>query len=251
MSEEANPQTAAALLPPPPESLPARPGAAEPEVKGTSGVNGKVEVHEVVKEVAPKPEAAHESAPIESMNAFLHLNIFLIQRLIQFCSRSAREPETTNDKQIVSDELTQESPAIIQDDSEMVGEMKLDDSALAIDETMEPVDSTSASAGKSKSRRKSGGIPEHKNKKLNKKASKAKITHTDAQPGDYFYARLKGYPLWPAIVCDEAMLPSTLLNTRPVTAARPDGTYRPEYEDGGAKVKDRKFPVMFLYTNEL
>jgi hypothetical protein len=116
----------------------------------------------------------------------------------------------------------------------------------------EPAVGTEASASKPKtlSRRKSG-VPEHK--KLNKKASKAKLkaTHTDAKPGDYFMIRLKGYPLWPGIVCDETMLPNTLLKNRPVTAARPDGSYREDYADGGAKVKDRTFPVMYLHTNEL
>jgi hypothetical protein len=29
-----------------------------------------------------------------------------------------------------------------------------------------------------------------------------------------------------------------------------DGTYRDGYEDGGSKVKDRTFPVMYLHTNE-
>lgn len=108
-----------------------------------------------------------------------------------------------------------------------------------------------ATADKSKGRRKSGGVPEHKTKKLAKKASKAKMTHADAKPGDYFMVRLKGYPLWPAIVCDETMLPQTLIKSRPVTAARPDGTYRADYEDGGPRVKDRTFPVMYLHTNEL
>ncbi len=110
---------------------------------------------------------------------------------------------------------------------------------------------TPASATKPKGRRKSSGVPEHKGKKLNKKGSIAKMSHTDAKPGDYFYVRLKGYPLWPAIVCDESMLPTTLLKSRPITAARPDGTYRTEYEDGGVKVKDRTFPVMYMHTNEL
>ncbi|RFU32042.1 hypothetical protein B7463_g4319, partial [Scytalidium lignicola] len=108
---------------------------------------------------------------------------------------------------------------------------------------------TETPASKSKARRKSG-VSEHKNKKLNKKASKAKLTHTDAKPGDYFLARLKGYPPWPAIICDEAMLPTSLLKTRPVTAARADGTYRDDYKDDGTKVKDRTFPVMYLFTNE-
>ncbi|KAI6249548.1 hypothetical protein HI914_01701 [Erysiphe necator] len=103
---------------------------------------------------------------------------------------------------------------------------------------------------KSKARRRSSGVPEHRTKKINKKASKAKLTHIDAKPGDYFYVRLKGYPLWPAIVCDEEMLPKSLLKTRPVTAARADGSYREDFMDGAPKAKDRSFPVLYLYTNE-
>lgn len=139
----------------------------------------------------------------------------------------------------------------------MKDDIKPEEPATAPDEAQESEEanasiSTPASAAKSKGRRKSGGVPEHnKGKKLNKKASKAKMTHTDAKPGNHFYVRLKGYPLWPAIICDESMLPQTLIKSRPVTAARPDGTYRADYEDGGAKVKDRVFPVMYLHTNEL
>jgi hypothetical protein len=132
----------------------------------------------------------------------------------------------------------------------MKDSIKPDDAAPVVDASVDPPVDASASADKSKARRKSGTVPEHK-KKLNKKQSKAKMTHTDAQPGDYFFVRLKGYPLWPAIVCDESMLPSTLLKSRPVTAANPDGTYRADYADGGNKVKDRTFPVMYLHTNEL
>lgn len=88
-------------------------------------------------------------------------------------------------------------------------------------------------------------------KKLNKKASRAKILHLDAQPGDHFFARLKGFPPWPVIVCDEEMLPQNMINSRPVTAVRPDGTYRDDYADGGKKAADRTYPVMYLQTNEL
>lgn len=159
--------------------------------------------------------------------------------------------ESANDKhQPISDAQTQDKPAEIQD-VEMKDDIKQDHAVLAADDSLDGAASTPASGGKSKARRKSSGIPEHKNKKLNKKASKARMTHTDAQPGDYFFVRLKGYPLWPAIVCDESMLPQTLLKSRPVTAARTDGTYRADYEDGGPKVKDRTFPVMYLHTNEL
>ena len=100
-------------------------------------------------------------------------------------------------------------------------------------------------------RKSTGGVPEHKSKKLNKKKSMQKITHLDAKPGDYYFARLKSYPPWPSIVCDEEMLPQTLITTRPVTTKQQDGTYRPDYADGGRKAHERTYAVMFLQTNEL
>ncbi|KAK3335532.1 hypothetical protein B0T19DRAFT_10915 [Cercophora scortea] len=104
---------------------------------------------------------------------------------------------------------------------------------------------------KSKSRqRKSISGPQSTGKKLNKKASKARILHLDAQPGDHFYVKLKGFPQWPVIICDEDMLPQSLLKSRPVTAKRADGTYRDDYADGAKKAADRTFPVMYLHTNE-
>lgn len=171
--------------------------------------------------------------------------------LIHNFSRLAKERETTNDKQPTPEDAPEDKAATAQADVEMKEDIKPDDAAPAADDSADAGVDTAASADKSKARRKSGGVPEHKNKKLNKKASKAKMTHIDAKPGDYFYVRLKGYPPWPTIICDESMLPNTLIKSRPVTAARPDGTYRPGYEDGGSKVKDRTFPVMYLYTNEL
>jgi len=90
-----------------------------------------------------------------------------------------------------------------------------------------------------------------KSKKLNRKASKAKILHLDAKPGDHFFAKLKGFPPWPVVICEEDMLPQNMLNTRPVTAARPDGSYREDFADGGKRVADRTYPVMYLHTNEL
>jgi hypothetical protein len=88
-------------------------------------------------------------------------------------------------------------------------------------------------------------------KKLNKKKSHQRITHLDAQPGEYYIARLKSYPPWPAVICDEEMLPQTLLSTRPVTTKQADGTYKEAYADGGKRVNERTFPIMFLETNEL
>ena len=125
---------------------------------------------------------------------------------------------------------------------------------VAAPSTDEPVfEANGTPAGKKgeNGKRKSIGVPEHKGKKLNKKKSMAKITHLDAKPGDYFFARLKSYPPWPSMVCDEDILPESLLTTRPITTMKADGTYNEAYADGGKKVTDRTFPVMFLYTNEL
>lgn len=100
-------------------------------------------------------------------------------------------------------------------------------------------------ASKSKSKRKStaGGS--------RKQSRKHRNLHLDAKPGEYYLARLKSFPPWPAIICDEEMLPQSLLNTRPVTTKQADGTYKEPYADGGKRVYDRTFPVMFLETNEL
>lgn len=124
--------------------------------------------------------------------------------------------------------------------------------------TTEPASSAPAAAPESngtsaaKPKRKSStGVPEHRSKTLKKKQSKAKITNLDATPGDLYLARLRSYPPWPAIICSEDMLPEVLLNTRPVTAQQKDGTYKEPYVEGGKKVGDRTFPIMFLHTNEL
>lgn len=114
----------------------------------------------------------------------------------------------------------------------------------------EAADTTATPSDKSKSRRKSTGTSDSKGKKLNRKASR-KILHLDAKPGDHYFVKLKGFPQWPAIVCDEDMLPQALIKTRPVTAIRPDGTYREDYAEGGKRVADRTYPVMYLHTNEL
>lgn len=109
-----------------------------------------------------------------------------------------------------------------------------------------------ASKTKTPARRKStAGADSAKGKKLNKKASRAAITHIDAQPGQHFFIKLKGYPQWPCIICDEDMLPHALIKTRPVSAARSDGTYREDFADGGKRAADRTFPIMYLATNEL
>ena len=96
------------------------------------------------------------------------------------------------------------------------------------------------------SKKKSSAVPEHKSKKLNKKKSKP-LTNLGAQAGEYYFARMKGHPPWPSIICDEEMLPLSLLTTRPVTAALPDGSFkRADYAEGGKRAYERTFPVMFL-----
>lgn len=111
-------------------------------------------------------------------------------------------------------------------------------------------DGTPASSGKDKKRKSISGVPEHKTKKLNKKKSMPDL-HLDCKPGELYWARLKGYPPWPAVICDEQMLPETLLASRPVSTARPDGSLRDDYKEGGKNAKERTFPIMFLSTNEL
>jgi hypothetical protein len=146
-------------------------------------------------------------------------------------------------------EPTTSAPVAPNDDTEMKGE-----AAPAADTQAADANSTPAASSKKQAngkRKSTGGVPEHKSKKLNKKKSMQKITHLDAQPGDYYFARLKSYPPWPSIVCDEEMLPQTLLTTRPVTTKQQDGTYRADYADGGKKAHERTYPVMFLQTNEL
>ncbi|KAI1004080.1 hypothetical protein K3495_g4129 [Podosphaera aphanis] len=168
---------------------------------------------------------------------------------------SMHQDDTYSEKSS-SPNITQENHEVPPEDVEME-DVKESTDVREAEDTFEVIDTPtiklsepSIPENKSKARRKSSGVPEHRTKKLGKKAAKPRTTHIDAKPGDYFYVRLKGYPLWPAIVCDETMLPTTLLKSRPVTAARPDGTYREEFMDGGPKAKDRSFPVMYLFTNE-
>ncbi|TGJ86922.1 hypothetical protein E0Z10_g1803 [Xylaria hypoxylon] len=133
------------------------------------------------------------------------------------------------------------------------GDVEMDEDKPAA-EGAEPVgdDNTNdatPTTNKSQSRRKSTGVAD-KGKKLNRKASKVKILHLDAKPGDHYFAKLKGFPPWPVVICEEDMLPHNMLNSRPVTASRPDGTYRDDFADGGKRAGDRTFPVMYLHTNE-
>jgi len=111
--------------------------------------------------------------------------------------------------------------------------------------------STPAAGGKDKKRKSTGGVPEHKGKKAQgKRKSMPANLNLDAKPGQFFWARLKGYPPWPSVICDESMLPEVLLASRPVSTSRPDGTIREDFLEGGKNAKDRTYPIMFLSTNE-
>lgn len=202
---------------------------------------------------ASEPKVEAESKPVElteGATANGEVEAMSPKEIATDAPTKETEQKIANDKQSFTEEVTLDKPATTQERMEAQDEINADEAAPAADESTNSTADTPTSGGKTKARRKSSGVPEHKGKKLNKKSSKAKMSHSDAKPGDYFYVRLKGYPLWPAIVCDESMLPQNLLKTRPVTAARPDGSYRGDYEDGGKKVNLRTFPVMYLHTNE-
>jgi hypothetical protein len=137
-----------------------------------------------------------------------------------------------------------ESEEVDMKDTEQVADPAGSGPSSAIPANGTPAPSKKASGGSAK--KKSSAVPEHKSKKLNKKKSRP-LTNLNAQPGEYYFARMKGHPPWPSIICDEEMLPQSLLDTRPVTTKLPDGTYKkPEYADGGKRAYERTFPVMFL-----
>ena len=121
--------------------------------------------------------------------------------------------------------------------------------SAAVEETADDATPQSSKKGIKKS---NGGVPEHKKTKMKLQRKKSvPVLRLDCQPGEYYWARLKGYPPWPAIVCDEQMLPESLLATRPVSTARPDGSIRDDFLEGGKNAKERTYPIMFLATNEL
>ena len=146
---------------------------------------------------------------------------------------------------------TEDNEAKVLPEDEKPAEAATENGTKDVADTVAEAAATPSSANKSKSRRKSSGVPEHKGRKLNKKESKAKMSNIHATPGEYYFIKLRGFPKWPGIVASEDMLPELILKTRPVTAARPDGTYREDFAEGGKNTLDRTFPVMFLETNEL
>ncbi|OCL02347.1 hypothetical protein AOQ84DRAFT_382766 [Glonium stellatum] len=118
-----------------------------------------------------------------------------------------------------------------------------------VPERTTPINGTTASSKKGAKRKSGAGVPEHKKKNLNRKKSVPDL-RLDVKPGEYWFVAMRGFPPWPVIVCDEEMLPETLLVKRPVSAMRIDGTYRDDFLEGGKNAKDRRYPIMFLGTNE-
>ncbi|KAH6685358.1 PWWP domain-containing protein [Plectosphaerella plurivora] len=160
----------------------------------------------------------------------------------------AAEIEKSDAPPKVAETVEAEAKAEAADAPVEATDAKEEDAPAATDAAAdEPAVASTPVADKSKNRRKSTGTP---GGKLSKKVSKAKLTHPDAQPGEFYLMKLKGYPQWPVIIADEEMLPEPLLKSRPVSAQRQDGTYREDFAEGGKRVHDRTFPVMYLYTNE-
>lgn len=191
------------------------------------------------KEGAEQEESADGTSNFEQPGSDTRLTCFLLAAT----KTNGDTSHATDDKASTSAPDTRDTE--MQDAAE-TGDAHGAESSSAIPPTNgTPAPSKRVSTGGS-SRKKSSAVPEHKSKKLNKKKSRP-LTNLNAQPGEYYIARMKGHPPWPSVICDEDMLPQSLLTTRPVTAALEDGTFkRPEYADGGKRAHERTFPIMFL-----
>ncbi|KAB8237984.1 PWWP domain protein [Aspergillus alliaceus] len=196
---------------------------------------------------APVPDAAEsvERAPAEAKDTAPETTKQTDEKANGSEEKSSDAPVSEEKKE--SDEAPAEKPSASESTDAKEGAAPAESETAPAPEA----NGTPASAKKSggSKRKSTGAVPEHKSK-LNRKKSQARITNLNAKPGDYFLARLRSYPPWPSIICDEEMLPQTLLDSRPVTAQRADGTYREDYAEGGKRAHERTFPVMFFETNE-
>ncbi|KAK8049160.1 hypothetical protein PG994_010890 [Apiospora phragmitis] len=196
------------------------------------------------EEAAEKTSADEATAANEKSNSDVDMNE----------AESAKEaPEagasaTNDDSTKPADESAEKKDDSAKDKEQKAEAVVSEAAEAAAEGAAAEANGATPSSSKQTARRKSTGTPAAK--KLNKKASKARMLHLDCVPGDHFFARLKGFPPWPVIIADESMLPQTMLSTRPVTAARPDGSYREDFADGGKRAADRTYPVMYLHTNE-
>ncbi|KAF2204201.1 hypothetical protein GQ43DRAFT_197906 [Delitschia confertaspora ATCC 74209] len=144
-----------------------------------------------------------------------------------------------------------EAMATVDENEPSAAEPKAEDTTIVGDDIVpEPQVNGTPAPKKGNNKRKSiSGIPEHKKKTPSKKKAAPEL-HLNVQPGEYWFVAMRGFPPWPVVVCDEEMLPETLLSKRPVSAKRIDGTYREDFREGGKNAKDRRYPIMFLGTNE-
>lgn len=162
---------------------------------------------------------------------------------------TTEDATATEEKKESTDASAEQPPAPTTDAKEQSEEKAApaeSEAAPAADVTATPASAKKSGGSKRKS---TGGASDRKS--LSRKKSMSRVTHLHAQPGEYYLARLRSFPPWPSIVCDEEILPESLLETRPVSAKRTDGTYREDYADSGKRAHERTFPVMFLETNEL
>ncbi|KAF2013214.1 hypothetical protein BU24DRAFT_464029 [Aaosphaeria arxii CBS 175.79] len=147
----------------------------------------------------------------------------------------------------------EESKEVAQDDAptEKPTSDANDDDTKAENDTVEDVASTpNTKKTPNGNRRKSTSKASGGNKKTPAKKKATVTPRLDVEPGDVFFVAMKGFQPWPVIVCDEEMLPEALLSKRPVSAKRIDGTYREDFLEGGKNAKDRRYPVMFMGSNE-
>ncbi|KAH7399531.1 hypothetical protein BKA66DRAFT_166898 [Pyrenochaeta sp. MPI-SDFR-AT-0127] len=161
---------------------------------------------------------------------------------------------TSGVAEVPQTETTQKDAAVTQDDT---ADAQPDATTGGNDAEGVPATDASATngtpAGKkaTNGKRKSGvNQSEQKKKTPAKGKKKAPELRLNASAGDMFMVAMRGYQPWPVIVCDEEMLPESLLSKRPVSAKRIDGTYREDFLDDGKNAKDRRYPIMFLGTNE-
>ncbi len=223
------------------------PTTSATEIEHSQQDNGANAADVVMDEGTSEPlkEGAEQEEAADGMSNFeqRHFDIRLTHYLLLVTKTNGDTSHPPDDKPSTSAIDTQDTE--MQDAAE-TGDAQGAESSTAVPPTNgTPAPSKRASTGGS-SRKKSSAVPEHKSKKLNKKKSRP-LTNLNAQPGEYYIARMKGHPPWPSVICDEDMLPQSLLTTRPVTAALEDGTFkRPDYADGGKRAHERTFPIMFL-----
>ncbi|KAI8940287.1 hypothetical protein NX059_003988 [Plenodomus lindquistii] len=159
---------------------------------------------------------------------------------------------TSGVTEVPATEVTPEEPATKEGGTaDAQADAPGDDADAAAADDAPPSNGTPAPKKATNGKRKSGaGVPEHKKKTPAKGKKSAPKLRLDVSAGDMFMVAMRGYQPWPVIVCDESMLPESLLSKRPVSAKRIDGTYRDDFLEGGKNAKDRRYPIMFLGTNE-